>query len=409
MKDIAEYIKKKYSMTYLLLGGVHASLNPEECINDYFDGICIGEGERALMELVTMLENDLVPSKISNMWIKTGNNIEKNSTRPFSQDLDSLPFPDREIWQPWIENPNTFSSVLLGRGCPFLCTYCCNHALRKVSAGNYVRLRPVSNILKEIKEIAVNFNKKKEIYLEVETFSVNMNWALELCSALEAFNKRQPQPFSFGTNLRLTPNVDLVNLLPAMKKSNFKFINIGLESGSERVRTEILRRNYSNKDVICAVELAKQNDIKVIFSILIGIPGETLKEFEETINITRLCQPDHYWLNIFCPYPGTNLYRLAKEQGILSNCIDKQCERFRININSKAFSKKQILKNFVWFEYNVYKGKKPLYSIIYNVLIVKVKSNPVLYYLFSYVYGNTLIKRINTYFKKIIHMKNGGD
>lgn len=69
-------------------------------------------------------------------------------------------------------------------------------------------------------------------------------------------------------------------------------VKIGLESGSERIRREILKRNYSNKDIIDAVSLARKYGLKVFFYNLMGIPGETLNDFKETIGINRICLPD---------------------------------------------------------------------------------------------------------------------
>ena len=308
--NIAKYIKSRYPDIYLLVGGPHASLNPSEVLLDDFDAICINEGENPVLELVSLMEKGLPLSGISNLLIKHGSEIEKNPVRPFIHDLDSLPFPDREMWQEWTEErPGAKYTVLLGRGCPFQCTYCCNHVFAKLAPGAYVRFRSPDNILEEIKEIATRFPTKKEIYLEIESFGINKEWAIELCSKLEHFNATLNQPLAFGVNLRITPNADLESVFAACKKSNFKFVNIGLESGSERVRREILKRNYSNEDIISAVALARKYGLKITLFNMVGIPGETIADFKETVKINRLCFPDAQWISIFYPYPGTGTCR----------------------------------------------------------------------------------------------------
>ena len=373
--NIAKYIKGKYPDIYLLVGGPHVSLNPEEVLLDDFDALCIGEGENPTLELVSQLEKSVLPSGIPNLWIKHGSKIEKNSPRPL-QDLDSLPFPDREMWQEWMEERlGSRYSVLLGRGCPFKCTYCCNHAFKKLAPGAYVRFRSPDNIVKEIKEIATKFPTQKEIYLEVESFSINKEWAIELCSKLELFNKTLSQPLSFGVNIRITPNADLESIFVACKKSNFRFINIGLESGSERIRREILKRNYSNDDIIRAVSLARKHGLEIAFFNLIGIPGETISDFKETVEINRMCLPDWHLTYIFYPYPGTDLYFLCKEQGLIKEPLDTKMERMTATLDLPEFTKKQILKSYIWFDYYVYKGRKPIYKILARVLKTKLKSN----------------------------------
>ncbi len=372
--EIAGYIKKTYPDIFLLIGGPHASLNPEQVIKDDFDALCVGEGEYPTLELVQQLEKNVNVGQIQNLWIKKGVNIEKNNPRPFLDNLDILPFPDRSMWYKWIDNPRLGYTVLLGRGCPFMCTYCSNHALKKLAKGRYVRFRSPENIINEIENISNKMPGVQEIYLEVESFAVNIKWALELCSELEKLNKNRKNPFRFGVNIRVTPNAQFENLFKAMKRSNFTFINIGLESGSERIRREILNRRYSNQDIIRTVHLAKKYGLKVAVNNIIGIPGETIKDFFETVKINSICMPDRSNTFIFIPYPGTRLYLFCKEQGILKGNIDCEMERRKATLDLKGFSKKQIQKCFIWFDYHVFKGKKPLYKIMARVIRSKFQS-----------------------------------
>ena len=135
---MARYIKSRYPDIYLLIGGPHVSLNPQEALSGGFDALCIGEGENPTLELVTQLEKGLSPAAIPNLWIKKSPAPEKNIPRTFLPDLDSLPFPDREMWQEWMPSGTGLTQpVLLGRGCPFECTYCSNQALRKIASGRW--------------------------------------------------------------------------------------------------------------------------------------------------------------------------------------------------------------------------------------------------------------------------------
>ncbi|MFX0132299.1 MAG: B12-binding domain-containing radical SAM protein, partial [Candidatus Hodarchaeota archaeon] len=256
ISKIARYIRKSFPLIYLLIGGPHVSLNPNEPINDVFDAVCIGEGEYPTLELIDQLNMGKKPIKIKNFWIKNDQKIEKNPTRDFIQDLDQLPFPDRKIWQKWIKWPNTPHSILLGRGCPFNCTYCSNHGLRKLASGKYVRFRSIKNILKELKDLVKKFPKIKEVYFEIETIGADLNFAINLCSELQRFNNHLKKKLSFGVNLRIIPKIDFEPLFQSLKKANFRFINIGIESGSERIREKVLKRFYSNDDILKNVKLA---------------------------------------------------------------------------------------------------------------------------------------------------------
>lgn len=383
IREMARYAKVRYPGIYLIGGGPHISLNPEEAICDDFDAICIGEGEYPTLELISQLENGSRPSGIQNLWIKNAPGIEKNKTRPFIQDLDSLPFPDRDMWSGYIERmPGSAEPVLLGRGCPFSCTYCCNPGLRNLANGPYVRFRSPDNIINETKEIIKRNPSETDINLEVETIGVNKAWALELCAKLELLNSELQKPLSFITNLRITPNAGLETLFAAFKRCNINTIKIGLESGSERVRYEILKRNYSNRDIVYAVRSARRYDLKVTFYNLIGVPGETLADFGETIRMNRLCLPDRTIPHIFFPYPGTELYAVCKKEGVLPTRIETELERSRATLDLPGFTRRQIQDGFVWFEYDVYKGHKPMIKIFFKVLVSKFLSNPILHDLY---------------------------
>ncbi|MDD5098038.1 MAG: radical SAM protein [Candidatus Omnitrophica bacterium] len=385
----ARHLKAKNKQIFTLVGGTHVSLNPQEAINDYFDAICVGEGEYPTSELVEQLERNEKPTGIANLIIKQESSLEKNPPRPFIDNLDALPIPDRQMWLEWIDaQPGSRHSVLLGRGCAFECTYCSNHAIKRIASGNYVRLRSPDKIIEEIRWIVDNFPGQKEIYLEVETFYINKDWALRVCEKLEELNLILSNPLTFGVNLRIIPNCDLQPLFIALKKSNFRFVNIGLESGSEEVRRVILKRNYSNSDLINAVKLARKYALKVAFFNLIGVPGETFNDFRETINMNRICLPDWHWTSIFFPYPGTELYKTAENLGLLKADPDFIPERNKAFLDLPGFSRRQIQKSFEWFEYDVYKGIKPIHKILVKVFITKLKTN--LYFVYFYRYFSRL-------------------
>lgn len=386
ISEIAKGLKGTNKRIFTLIGGVHVSLNPQDAMDDGFDAVCIGEGEYPTLELVSQLEKNIRPSGIPNLLIRQDKQIEKNHVRPFIEDLDTLPFLDRQMWQEWIDPlPESRHSVLLGRGCPFECSYCSNHAIKRIAPGNYVRFRSPGKIIKEIRWIADNFPNQKEIYLEVETFYINKDWAIKVCGELEEMNRSLKEPLSFGVNLRVMPNCDFEPLFIALKKSNFRFINIGLESGSEKIRRTVLRRNYLNRDIIDVVALARKYSLKVAFFNLIGVPGETQEDFKETVRMNRACLPDWHWTSIFFPYPGTDLYKTVKDLALLKEPCGFVPERNRATLDLPGFSRNKIQKSLEWFEYDVYKGIKPMPKILAKVLVTKLKANPYFIYFYRYV------------------------
>lgn len=356
INEVASFVKDEHPDIFLLLGGVHITLNPQEKSLEIFDALCIGEGEFPVLELVQCLELKKQPSQIANLWIKTPSGVEKNATRPFIQDLDSLPFPNRQMWQPWILNRNTRITVLLGRGCPFNCTYCCNHELRKTSEGQYVRLRSPENIIEEIRILTSQFPLVTEYFLEVETLGVDIIWLENLCNALHKLNSERENSLSFGSNLRVHPKIDLKKIFNLLNYGGFKSIVIGLESGSDRIRREVLNRFYSNNDIILAAQLANENNIGLGLFNLVGLPEETPGDFNETLKMNQAIQPQWHATSIFFPYPGTKLFNKVKEMGVLPSELTGKDERQLARISYPSFSKKQIQKAFDSFHYEVYKA-----------------------------------------------------
>lgn len=375
---LADLVRKQHRGVFQIIGGAHASLNPDEVIAGPFDAVCVGEGEFPILELVSRLESGEAPIGINNLWIKRHEGIDKTPPRPFLQDLDGLPFPDREIWSEWIvpwSRPHF--SILLGRGCPFECTYCCNHAFKHLSTGQYVRFRSPGNILAEIEELVARQPTIEELFFEVETIGLHRSWVLELCEKIQAFNVSRARPISYGTNIRVTPNCQFDDLFTAMAKAGFRHINIGLESGSERVRREILHRNYSNEDVIRTVTAARAHGLRVRLFNLVGIPGETREDFDMTVQVNRACRPDWHYTSIFYPYPGTRLHALCRDQGLLDRGFRKNgVERCRAVLDLPGFPRREIERRHVWFDYSVYKGIQPLRRILLSVLRTKLRGYP---------------------------------
>ena len=102
--------------------------------------------------MASQLKDDKWPTGIPNLWIRDPDTkeIEKNSTAPFNEELDTIPHVDRTLWEFWTANPHEEASVLVGRGCPYKCTYCSNHAMEELAEGKYVCYRSPEDMILEI-------------------------------------------------------------------------------------------------------------------------------------------------------------------------------------------------------------------------------------------------------------------
>lgn len=349
--EVARHIRGQRPGLCQIVGGVHVSLNPAQALADGFDAVCVGEGEYPTLEFADQFERGVRPSGIANLWIRTRDGVEKNPPRPFLQPLDVLPLADRTLWNEWLDHSRPpVHTILLGRGCPHQCTYCCNHALRKLTGGLYVRFRDPDAIASEVRTLAAPPDTDQDIYLEAETLLLDQAWTEAVCDRLAAVNSTRQRPIRFGANVRVTPHSNVEGFFKALARANVRWVNIGLESGSERVRREVLGRYYSNLDIRRAVQAARARGMRVALYNLIGLPGETFTDFLETARMNRLCRPDSSRTSIFFPYPGTELHRLCAARGLLPPQIATDRERCRAVLDLPDFPRRKIQECYDHFD-----------------------------------------------------------
>jgi len=306
----SKWVKQEFAIP-TICGGIHATLYPEEVIGfDGMDMVCRGEGEYPILELA----DDLGRTDIKNLWIKKDRDIIENPLRPLISPLDDLPYPDYTSLdcKTMLEDRNGDFAILASRGCPFSCTYCCNHALSKVQEGKgkYFRLLSVDYILRELELLTAEYPIRHLSFAD-DVFGMSRDWALKFC-------EKYPRKFEleFECNVR----ADMVDekLLESLRSANCTQINMGVEVGNEWLRTEVLRRKMSNAQITKAFDNAHKFGIKTLAYNMIGLPYETPEMIWETINLNKRIAPSHVAIFFFYPYPGTELHEVCKREGFLS-------------------------------------------------------------------------------------------
>jgi len=343
VKQISRWIKEEFDAP-IIVGGIHATLSPQEVIScKSIDVVCIGEGEYPLLELVNNIDDGKPIDKIKNLWVKKGLNIIENPVRPLISNLDSLPFPDYELFdiQRVLKETEGRISILVGRGCPYTCTYCCNHALRKIyeGKGSYVRYRSVDNVFQQI-EYLKNRYAISRIDFSDDTFTLSRNWIKEFT---EKYSKR------FGLGFTCNARIETINseLLRMLKNANCQVINYGIESGNEWLRKEILKRGTaSNQDIIHVFKETRDTGIKTFSYNMIGLPFETHEMIEETIALNRKISPSYIMVFIFYPYPGTELWKICRENNFLTGDFSTSYAKPGSMLNLPNWKKEEILKYY---------------------------------------------------------------
>ena len=318
IRQISRWLKEDFPQILSIAGGVHASLSPEEVIAEPgIDLICRGEGEQALLELVEALEEDRSYLEIENLWAKWKGRVVKNPLRELIENLDQLPFPDREVfeYQEILDEDNQRLSLLVGRGCPFNCTYCANQGRKQLyqGKGSYVRLRSVEHLLQEISECEKKY-RFRSLDFNDDIFTLNRAWLEEF---YEKYSRRFNYPFRINVHIGTVDK----EIFQKLKELGCEMARVGVESGSERVRREIMNRKIKSEQILKAFSQAEEAGIKTWSFNMVGLPGEGAEDALATYNLNRRLCPDHMQVSVFNPYPGTVLYQLCKEKGYLKGEI----------------------------------------------------------------------------------------
>ncbi len=300
----------------VVLGGVHSMVVPEEAIKAKgIIGICVGEAEEAFVDFCNKFEKGEDYLHVNNFWFKTNKDgkeeIIRNPMRSLLQDLDSLPFPDREMFEPYINFGNELA-FMTARGCPYECTYCINHTLMKIQKdlGKFVRYRSIPNVMKEITEAVAKYKPKRLIF-DDDTFTLNPKHVKEFA---DGYSKEVRLPFV--CNIR----VETVNesVFADLKRAGCAEVKAGIESGNENLRVNVLKRKMTNAQIELAFKLAHKYGIQASAFNMIGLPTETEDLIWDTIKLNRKIKPHRISATIFNPYPNTESYEMCKKNGWIS-------------------------------------------------------------------------------------------
>jgi radical SAM superfamily enzyme YgiQ (UPF0313 family) len=368
---LATLIKSKFAIS-TIIGGVHPTVAPAETITkECFDMICVGEGEEALLEVVQYLKQGGKGGKriaIKNIWFKENNTIIRNRSRPLITDLDSLPDPDLEIYDypRYLKSHNMVASFLTTRGCPYGCTYCTNSALKTLhkGLGPWVRFRSVGNIMAEIKKTVNKFSVKKIEFYD-DTFTLNTSHVRQFCKEYK---------HQVGLPFHVNARVDCISdeMCRYLAESGCCRVQIGLESGDEQIRKEILGRNISDETIIEACSLIKKHGMEVYTYNMIGIPHEGIDNIKKTIELNRKIRPDFMSASIFTAYKGTKLYEVCKENGWLDEQRSLGSFYSSTNLKHPQIPIQKLKRMRKWFGFRVfivYNPKRAIMELIDRHLI----------------------------------------
>jgi anaerobic magnesium-protoporphyrin IX monomethyl ester cyclase len=299
-------------------GGPHPTFFPEMIEADGVDGICIGEGEEALVDLANALDAGTFEPTIPNWHFKWNGEIVRNPVRRLQADLDALPPPDRALIYDAdpVSRASRIKHFIAGRGCPYRCTYCFNHALLELYRGKgpFVRLRSVPSVLEEVKQVRERYGLEFVVFLD-DTFILNRKWLREFT---ELYPRAVGLPFFCNVRANLVDE-EMVQLLA---RAGCHSVSMGVEVGNEQVRNELLKRDMTREQILNAARLLRQAGIQFTTTNMIGLPNTTFENDLETLDLNIECKPAYAHVMIFQPYPRTALGEYTRERDLMYGSFD---------------------------------------------------------------------------------------
>lgn len=378
-------IKEKFPEIFTIMGGPHPTFFPEMINESALDCICQGEGEGALADIFLALPYGESLNDISNIITKANLEYNKNKVRHLIEDLDSLPFPDYALLYDNTPMGNyPLKNFMIGRGCPYYCTYCFNPAWNKLyqGKGRIIRRHSVDYVIEDIERVKKRWPLSNvKFYDDIFTYRPD-DWLMEFASK---YKKRIALPFFILTRADLLTE-EMVKLL---KFAGCRTISMSIEAGNQEVRNKLLKRNMTDEQIVKAHLLCEKYDIRTFTNCIIGLPDTRISHDIESIDLSVKCKVDWVEYLIFHPYPGTELGNQVINTGMYTpdynkmhtsymhhsplNCFSKEEKNVQMNISALGAVATVIpfLKNLI-VKWLIYRPHNKLFTIIYFLIKMRI-------------------------------------
>lgn len=308
--ELAQTLRKEgLEGCLFVVGGPLPSWAPEGFL-DVFDVVAVGEGEKTMSELASCVEQRKELSNVKGLTYKDGECIVRTGPRGFIEDLDSLAFPtrdlfDNEAYKKYYLNRFSYSitSMITSRGCPFSCDFCSRPIF-----GADMRARSAENIVDEVEEIAaLGYDR---VWFADDCFTLNRSHLLDVCGEIV---KRKVK-----IDWECLSRVDTMDdeVAEGMKRAGCIGVFFGIESGNDSV-LNMMKKRITTRQAKHAVIEAKAAGLKVGAFFIVGYPGESDKTVLDTVRFASGLPLDYLSFTLPYPIPGTPLYERVKDKGVL--------------------------------------------------------------------------------------------
>lgn len=304
---LSEKLKRIYPDSVIVFGGIHPSACPDDVLSyRHIDAVIRGEGERALVEFYRCVKEGREFTHLDGLSYRKNGAIAHNNIALEAISLNELPaFP----YYLFKSKRYDLSFVVGSRGCPYRCIFCSN----RVTTGKRYRYSSVKSIIQDLdwvynQYLTKNPGKGNVQFLD-DNLLVNKERISELIDQIKIQGFNNKMTFSFQAR---GDNVNY-KLLQDLYGAGFKSVFFGLETASERIM-KIIKKDETVAKCVEAVKMAKQIGFYVSATFIYGLPGDTHNDRMDCLKLSKELKLDMVRYNNATPYPGTELYEIAKSE-----------------------------------------------------------------------------------------------
>ena len=331
-------IKRHFPYIFSVFGASHPTFSPNMVEEEGVDAICRGEGNLAFPELIEKLSKNADIRFLKNFWIKSDKKIYKNELRQLIENISVLPFPDYSGYFQFVPRlgENKKKIFISSLGCPFECTYCSSSSFNQMykHKGPAYRNKTVDYLLEEIFYVKSRYPLNWVNFVD-DVFGLSRDWLSEFS---EKYSRKIGLPFSCIVRLELIEE----NYLKHLVECGCQSILVGIETGNESVRVNILNRKMTDKLIIDKIALIKKWRLKVLTFNIMGIPPGSIEDEWKTVHFNQKLRPSYAYASIFQPLPGTKLTGLVIKKEIAKMQSPLQLRNFHLKSCIELKDKKKI-------------------------------------------------------------------
>ncbi|GHU02845.1 hopanoid biosynthesis associated radical SAM protein HpnJ [Spirochaetia bacterium] len=321
-------LKNLYTDSFVLLVGTHPSACPDETLqlDASIDAVARGEYDLIVHNLAKALDSNSDLSLVKGLTYRNPHTkiIHTNEKMPYMEELDVLPFASEFIKEHLDIKDYFFAAatypaiqIFTGRGCPFHCNFC---VYPQTLHGHKYRIRSAKNIVGEFQYIADNFPDVKEVIIEDDTFTTDKKRILEISNLL--IEQKLPKRLKWLCNARVNLDFETMKI---MKKAGCRLIIPGIESGNQQILNNI-KKGTTIEQFETYVKNAKKAGLLIHACYMVGNQGETPETMRETLRLALRLNTDTAQFFPLIPYPGTEAYEWAKQNGYIEPEYDHYCK-----------------------------------------------------------------------------------